>query len=346
QQQQLKLHFPNDEDYLILNLTSGVSVLHPEAAVSFHRGDNEEPVYIGNLESCYLTGHITSHEGLATFSYCGNKLEGAMMVNNTEILVKGLSEPIIITHRRSITDQPFLLARRQINYSTNYITTKEDEIPLKESPEMFRRTEHWNNNYSDPVIEIAVYVDSVLTNALETEHNLGSLQEKINFVVIKYNAVQLEYRNKRLTDLNITIQLKKIVFFTENAMENFKVNNLDSFLNSFCSWQRFNVPKYDHVMLLSIRKSADPGGRAYRPGVCHQVLHCAVNNQVRWGFWFLEAHELGHNLGMYHSDETAECKTPPASDGVMGTRRTGWSTCSRQAFLELIRNVPHSRRCV
>ncbi|XP_036358080.1 A disintegrin and metalloproteinase with thrombospondin motifs 7-like [Octopus sinensis] len=289
---ELKLHLSIDEESLVIKLTPNVSVLHPNSVVSFADGSKEELVDIKDLKSCYLIGNIISHGGLASFSHCGEILEGAMMINGTEMLVKSLPQHLIHRHRRSAFDQPILIAKRQMNYSTGYIKTDPISPENRESyKKIFKRSE----GLTSLTIEIAVYVDSVLTKSLEEEHHLMSLQQKIDFVVIKYNAVQYEYWKEKLSDLHIIIQVKKIVFFVKDPMEHFKEKNLDSILYSFCAWQRFHIPRFDHAMLLS-------------------------------------------NLGMSHSDKTEECKTPPASHGIMGTLRTGWSICSRKSLLQLIDN--------
>lgn len=58
-------------------------------------------------------------------------------------------------------------------------------------------------------------------------------------------------------------------------------------------------------------------------------------------FFFLKEGNNGitfdSSLGMDHNDNT-ECREDPTEkQGLMGKRRTGWSSCSTRAFKELIR---------
>ena len=54
-----------------------------------------------------------------------------------------------------------------------------------------RRFKRESENVTNLIVEIAVYTDSGLTQSLEIENSMFTLQRKIDFIVTKYNGVSI-----------------------------------------------------------------------------------------------------------------------------------------------------------
>ncbi|CAE1163554.1 unnamed protein product [Acanthosepion pharaonis] len=70
----LILHLPFEKETMILQLQTGFSVLHSTTSVSLANGDKEEMISKGPFPNCYISGHVVSHDGIASFSHCGDGL--------------------------------------------------------------------------------------------------------------------------------------------------------------------------------------------------------------------------------------------------------------------------------
>ncbi|CAE1170962.1 TRIM71 [Acanthosepion pharaonis] len=97
------------------------------------------------------------------------------------------------------------------------------------------------------VIEIGVYIDADYNRYIE---NVGddTLAKKMDFILVKWNAVQYEYSKKEQLGREVEIQLKKMEFWKTNPKWLKVSNKLGSLLHSICQWNKDKEP-FDTIYL-------------------------------------------------------------------------------------------------
>ncbi|XP_052783844.1 A disintegrin and metalloproteinase with thrombospondin motifs 1-like isoform X1 [Mya arenaria] len=152
-------------------------------------------------------------------------------------------------------------------------------------------------------------------------------QDLIDFMTMRWTAVQAEWGRADLFGYDIQIEVKEVVIWEANPSwynpSTILLNTLSSICNGANS--RGLYTDYDHIHLFTGTPGTDVAGKAFTGKVCDPQYKCAVSTDTRVTEFTIAAHELGHNMGMNHDVDNG-CPAP--NDGIMGSKVFGWSACS------------------
>jgi hypothetical protein len=207
------------------------------------------------------------------------------------------------------------------------------------------------------VVEGFVVTDS----GMYEKHGKNPTQLK-RYVITLMNIASSMY-SQQILGFNVRLVLNRIYMFkdkqTEEAQDLFITHDSKSNLENFSRWQsdpeRYvaddnNPLHYDHAFLFISKGMCYDSdrdcwelGRAWIGSICsNRGLYAAsVNSDKGLQLGFVFAHELGHNLGMYHDGKDGKCNS---EDGhIMSVSTAGaakihmWSSCSKVYLLDNIR---------
>ncbi|XP_052785201.1 A disintegrin and metalloproteinase with thrombospondin motifs 18-like isoform X1 [Mya arenaria] len=152
-------------------------------------------------------------------------------------------------------------------------------------------------------------------------------QSLIDFMTMRWTAVQAEWGRADLFGYDIHIEVKELVIWETNPSWYNPSTNLLNTLSSICTgaYNQGLYTDFDHIHLFTGTKGTDVAGKAFTGKVCDPRYKCAVSTDTRVTEFTIAAHELGHNMGMNHDVDNG-CPAP--NDGIMGSKVFGWSACS------------------
>ncbi|OWF36531.1 A disintegrin and metalloproteinase with thrombospondin motifs 18 [Mizuhopecten yessoensis] len=328
----LSVEFKAFDETFTIDLQHQKSVIHPNAKVILTNGE-EEQEWEGPHPDCFLTGKLTSHStGTVSLSYC-HELEGGMWTGNHEYHIMTLPERL---HKRDTSSgniHSVLVSRRNLGSSLiDSLHLQRDSInPEDKKTDRTKRATTYVIPSTSFTMELAVYTDQDFTSLFA----YTDVTRRIAAIAAKYNGVQAEWG--RTTDLGytVTMVIKYINMFDTNPLWYNVSTSVGVDLQLICEGAATSAhDPYDIVFLHTGVSGANLGGLAYQNNICTNNYKCGVSASRSLVTYIATAHEIGHNLGMYH-DADRGCASPDV--GVMGGNGAGWSTCSKasmQSYLE------------
>ncbi|XP_062605264.1 A disintegrin and metalloproteinase with thrombospondin motifs 14-like [Saccostrea cucullata] len=300
-----------------LELSKSQPILHPSAEILTWRNESTQR-WTDPHPDCFLTGSVTSHQGIAIMSICDN-LVGIVRTERLTLYLEILPE--------SSANVMKVIVGRQSDDVTpiSYESLAENLI----GPNDRRRRSVPSQNIT---IELAVYTDAAFTKTML----VTDFSQRLRHILLKYYAVQMEWSRSDSLGFNVRLLLKKVHFFETNpTWYNSSATRLGDVLSDFCLGT-LNDGLYDirymHVGLSDL----DVTGRAYQNSVCNPRYSCGVDTSTGAASFAATAHEIGHLMGMYH-DADRGCSGNDV--GLMGGYGTGWSTCSKFDMARLLNSV-------
>ncbi|KAL3848173.1 hypothetical protein ACJMK2_019047, partial [Sinanodonta woodiana] len=280
------------EEEFTLELWHVQSVLDRDATIVTRRGDVEEIKWSGHHPDCFLRGVVTSHAGTASMSFC-DELVGTMHDGIYEYHIETLPRYML-----QADDFPgnVLVARRKVA-----TFQQGPALYLNATGSGFNAFNYYRNHrrqrrvtsYTSFQIEAAIYVDQLMYEYMENELHATTTDKKIELIMIEWNGVQAEYSKKEQLGYDITISIKKIVFYMTNPSWYVASTSLSVILNSICSGTKTELA-YDHVHLHTGQTGTSTSGMAYLRGSCIPSQRCAVSSIRTFTYYYISAHELGH----------------------------------------------------
>ncbi|XP_022337758.2 A disintegrin and metalloproteinase with thrombospondin motifs 1-like [Crassostrea virginica] len=318
----IKMEFTYAQENIRLELMTPQQILHPSAHVlTFSNGSVQQ--WLGPHPECFLSGRVTSQSGVASISTC-DQISGIVKTNRYTLFLEAVPETSENNHVQ-------ILIGRQPH--EKYL----HEPPKSTFANHIKERSRRSLKSRDITIEMAVYTDAAYTQTML----VTDFSKRLQHILLKYHAVQMEWSRDDMLGFNVHVVLKKVLFFETNpAWYNSSTTLLGSLLHQFCSGTSsdggFDI-RYMHVGLPNL----DVLGRAYQNSVCDQTYNCAVDRSTDAASFAATAHEIGHLMGMSH-DADRGCN---GSDvGLMGGYGTGWSTCSRDDMTNLLTN--NNKNCL
>uniref|UniRef100_K1RDR5 A disintegrin and metalloproteinase with thrombospondin motifs 2 n=1 Tax=Magallana gigas TaxID=29159 RepID=K1RDR5_MAGGI len=308
-----KMRFTYAKEHYEIEFNNPQQILHPSAEVlTFTNGSVQQ--WLGAHPDCFLTGTVTSHSGVASLSFC-DKIVGLVKTRKHALYLESISE---IADNDNLQ---IIIGQQTQDEISNHVTKRLDGYNGART-----RRSLTSHNIT---IEMAVYIDAAYTQTML----VTDFSKRLQHILLKYYAVQMEWSRADMLDYNVQIVLKKVHFFEENpAWYNTSTSLLGSVLYQFCMATTGDGPfdiRYMHVGLTNL----DVLGRAYQNSVCNPTYNCAVDTATGAASFAATAHEIGHLLGMYHD---ADRGCTGNNIGLMGGFGTGWSSCSKEDMAVLL----------
>ncbi|XP_026874446.2 disintegrin and metalloproteinase domain-containing protein 9 [Electrophorus electricus] len=316
-----------------ISLTKNKDFLSPRFTVVSH-GTNKSPMKIDTKKpaSCHYNGHVEGREdSLVALSTC-NGLRGVIFLGNEsyglEPAVNSSTNEHLLFPLKHVQTEPFVCGlANDISHSND----GSHEAGLS----MIKFLRRKRNLPQTRYVELVLVVD-----------NQRFIFKKRNVTAVKNEMVQLtNLVDTYYQQLNIRIILVGLEIF--EAQNPFSVSgSAGAVLGNFVDWRKTNlVPRIqnDMAQLIVGQAGAYSGGilgMAFVGSVCSVSTAGGISvysdNQLQYYSTVL-AHEMGHNLGMYHDDTRCQCGTNGYC--VMDSTATGstlFSECSGNDFATLI----------
>ncbi|XP_078335130.1 A disintegrin and metalloproteinase with thrombospondin motifs 5-like isoform X3 [Crassostrea virginica] len=275
----IEVRFSYKGEKFSLALSTPAPILHPSADI-VSLSDRSSVRWTDVHPNCFLTGTVTSHPGIASFSVC-DQVIGIIKADGYKLHVQSLSE------YPSGQNIPVLIGQGK-NDSTSCRSHTEEKLAM-EGHKRSRRAVTSRNI----TIETAVYTDAAYTKSML----VSDFSKRLQHILLKYHAVQMEWSRFDELGYHVKIVLKKVHFYeSDPSWYNASTTLLGHVLSTFCEATKndgqFDI-RYMHVGLPNL----DVLGRAYQNSVCDQTYNCAVDRSTDAASFAATAHEIGHLSG-------------------------------------------------
>ena len=355
----LHLETPNVD--IALDLAD--TLLSPRYSLWVRNGEHISVNQTVPFQTCHYTGHYWKNgtEILVSLSTCGGEVVGTvdwdgeqytLVPENREkreakdeTLING-TEPVKV----------LVLEKSGVVHECGLNRKNKKRLMVEDRPTVRLRRDvprDKRETTSQLYIELCVFVDDKMYASVENNKAAGEdTLVRIQDIVFAYlNAVQIMYKSSRLSNpLNLVLVRLDILQSPDTSL-NTHGGEIESYLESFCAWQKGKNPggsgsgdlssdeHWDHALLLTGYNLYDgvPSrdsviGLAWVSGMCHPDYSCTINEGHNFESVYVIAHEMGHNLGMNHDGEVAEgnrCDpTMSLMSPVLGPGKVTWSRCS------------------
>ncbi|XP_072015910.1 A disintegrin and metalloproteinase with thrombospondin motifs 17-like isoform X2 [Amphiura filiformis] len=196
------------------------------------------------------------------------------------------------------------------------------------------------------IVELVIVADETFYDyhGNDTEH----------YIITVMTTVQKLWLSPTL-GANVTLQINRLIVLPQQPEDLVPDEDADLYLKRFCNWKR-ELPflygdnlHYDVALLITrtnlhIGGNYDATGIGYILGACDPRHQCSINQDTHpMGLAMTIAHEIGHNLGMWHDGFHNAALCPDrtflmSGYSVGGPRSLIWSQCSRQSMTDFLRS--------
>ncbi|KAL1789794.1 disintegrin and metalloproteinase domain-containing protein 21 [Sigmodon hispidus] len=276
---------------------------------------------------CYYHGFIEGYsESLVALSACNGGFQGVLQMNGFSYEIEPIRhsrtfEHLVYTLNNNKTQFPPLicgLTEKRMPHQHLELEKAETSVVKQNSGKLGTHT--W-------FLELAVVVDYDFFTY--SQSNLSQVREDVIHIV---NMVDSMYKQ-----LDTYVTLIGIEIWNRGNV--FPMNDIHEVLENFSRWKQISLSQVPHDAAHIFIKSSliHVLGIAYVAGICHHSLDCGVEN-FQGDSWSLfantVAHELGHNFGMQHDEESCTCGE---NDCVMSPFRVPaerFTNCSYSDFMK------------
>uniref|UniRef100_A0A3Q2UM19 ADAM metallopeptidase with thrombospondin type 1 motif 17 n=1 Tax=Fundulus heteroclitus TaxID=8078 RepID=A0A3Q2UM19_FUNHE len=344
---------------LYLHLTRDLKMLSRDFIVE-ERLRNQSVIvrHVSMKQLCFYSGFIINHtDSMASLSICGG-LTGLIQIGEDSLFIQPVGEPDpsqpfsgikhqLLRHRCSAKNNPGQCAGEK----------KKRKPKLAEDDRRKRNAMNLHRTYT---LETMVVADSDMV-----QYHGAEVAQR--FLLTIMNMVNNMFQHKSL-GVKVHIRVSKLVLL-HTRPEKLKISHHGQrSLESFCQWQhqefgiprylgtngviggRYDLPPVDTAVLVTrtnfcVHKNepCDTVGMAYLGGACSAKRKCVLAEDNGLNLAFTIAHELGHNMGMSHDDDHANCTSHShimSGEWVKGRNPSNlsWSSCSRSDLQNFLRS--------
>ncbi|XP_047218774.1 A disintegrin and metalloproteinase with thrombospondin motifs 17 isoform X5 [Girardinichthys multiradiatus] len=354
---------------LYLNLTQDLKILSRDFVVE-ERLRNQSVVvrHLSMKQLCFYSGFIINHtDSLASLSTCGG-LTGLIQIGKDSLFIQPVDDHDpsqsfsgikhqLLRHHCFPKNNPGQCAGQPIHCETVEGEKKKRKPKLSEDDRRKRNTMNLHKTYTLETVVVADF-DMVQYHGAEVAQR---------FLLTIMNMVDNMFQHRSL-GVKVDIRVSKLVLL-HTRPEKLKISHHGQrSLESFCQWQyqefgipqylgtnritsgRYDVPPVDTAVLVTrtdfcVHKNepCDTVGMAYLSGACSAKRKCVLAEDNGLNLAFTIAHELGHNMGMSHDDDHANCTSHShimSGEWVKGRNpnNLSWSSCSRNDLQNFLRS--------
>uniref|UniRef100_A0A8C5Z8G0 Disintegrin and metalloproteinase domain-containing protein 25-like n=1 Tax=Marmota marmota marmota TaxID=9994 RepID=A0A8C5Z8G0_MARMA len=272
---------------------------------------------------CYYDGYVEGDpESLVALSTCLGSFQGMLEIHDTvyEIKPKRLSaafEHLVYKMHREKTQFPLMrCGLTEEKLARQLKLQRRDNSILRQSGYEGWWTHTW-------YLETVLIVD--YQRFLYKQSNVSFVIQEVFLLVNNIHSL--------LSPLGVDLILLGIEVWNEKNF--FEVsNNIFGTLYEFCNWKRDNLDsriKHDLAHFLVKQNFGMYFGLAYASTVCIPGLECGVDSFPDDDLYEVSltiAHEMGHNLGMYHDVWICQCGQRHCIMSEERSDGTRFSNCS------------------
>ncbi|XP_012717092.2 A disintegrin and metalloproteinase with thrombospondin motifs 17 isoform X1 [Fundulus heteroclitus] len=354
---------------LYLHLTRDLKMLSRDFIVE-ERLRNQSVIvrHVSMKQLCFYSGFIINHtDSMASLSICGG-LTGLIQIGEDSLFIQPVgehdpSQPFsgikhqLLRHRCSAKNNPGQCAGQPTYCGTVEGEKKKRRPKLAEDDRRKRNAMNLHRSYT---LETMVVADSDMV-----QYHGAEVAQR--FLLTIMNMVNNMFQHKSL-GVKVHIRVSKLVLL-HTRPEKLKISHHGQrSLESFCQWQhqefgiprylgtngviggRYDLPPVDTAVLVTrtnfcVHKNepCDTVGIAYLGGACSAKRKCVLAEDNGLNLAFTIAHELGHNMGMSHDDDHANCTSHShimSGEWVKGRNPSNlsWSSCSRSDLQNFLRS--------
>ncbi|XP_040842717.1 disintegrin and metalloproteinase domain-containing protein 25-like [Ochotona curzoniae] len=269
-------------------------------------------------EGCYYHGYVEGDpESMVAVSTCFGGFQGMLQINDTiyEIKPKPFSSKFEHLVYKVDSEDTMTCGLTEEEIAQQLKKHKPNNPFLMQSDYQGWWTHRW-------FIELAMVVDQ--ERFFHKGSNISAVEDEVIELINLLNSV---YEH-----MDVELFLPGIEIWNEGNP--IPPANISYFLTEFCKWKRSNLDirmPHDVVHLLIKAGFGIYLGLAYVGTVCNSFYNCAVNSfrtDALVSFSYILAHELGHNLGIYHDTATCKCKDRVCIMYPTASAATKFSNCS------------------
>lgn len=348
----LRLHLGAEFDAIEMKLTQD-SAWTRDSVVVVRRGEQTEEFRDLVNSDCFLTGRLTSHDGVITLDRCG-RLSGVVHTGNRHYQIEGVEER---GHPEEFSNMK-VTARLEVNLGRlDYTHRGEEWREANDGAQMRTRRDTSGRIFPPATVEAVAYLDKNFVEHQGYANMRYSTEALSRWIISKWNVFRSVMAKKKEIGFPLTLLLKKIEIWRHNpAYYSRQIgpnNTTGEVLKTFCQLGP-DQTAFDHRMLYTLGLGTFEVGMAYLDGICSSKIKCSMvkskDDPVK-----IELHEFGHNIGLKHDPKLEPCTDPDGDGGFMGW---GYNyrilDCYRRVLRQKIRqsknrclfetNIPHLNR--
>uniref|UniRef100_UPI00202163D6 disintegrin and metalloproteinase domain-containing protein 26A-like n=1 Tax=Myodes glareolus TaxID=447135 RepID=UPI00202163D6 len=279
---------------------------------------------------CYYHGHVDGDpESTVIINTCLGSLQGMLEINGTayEIMPKNLTstfEHLIYRIDREDSE----LRSMRCGLTDEEIAR---QVRIQESQDSTLMQSHYENWWTHhKYLEYFVVVDN--QRYVYRENNVTTCMLEMFEIVNRLNGYYLQ--------IDVSVIITTLQVWTQTNEVNV-TNGMGKVLGDFCDWKDRvfgNVIRHDLAHLFARQGYGGTLGLAFVGTVCTEY-NCAVNSFMSnklSDLSFIIAHEMGHNLGMYHDEEYCTCGLKNCIMAPAKSNSPKFSNCSYQQMFSTI----------
>ena len=288
-------------------------------------------------DDCYYHGYVEGvPKSLVALSTCSGGFRGILQINDLAYEIEPVRFSATFEHRVYRIDIDDTQSPRMRCGLT------EEEIARQLELQELHNFTLMQSSYTGwwthlRFLELVVVVDNL--RFIHSGSNVSVIQNEIANVV---NVINSLYH-----PLDVHVILTGLEIWTEGNL--IATDNMDKMLEDFAFWKFFNLDNrlpHDAAHLLVKKSFGRQLGLAYVAGVCQYPLNCGVaafEDDSLYDFAVIVTHELGHNLGMLHDNQSCVCELQFC---IMYPAKTVTNKFSNCSYAEFWNNVMRSGVCL